>query len=532
MIVRSFDFISPLITLYYKGETRHSSIFSGLISIILIILVLYICIFISFDFIFKMNPNSFYFIMNIKDVGTIKLSHNFFFHYISFLDEYTKKDVFDEKVFSVIGINKNSFNSFIFKEHSEYNVSHWKYERCKNLNLKKLNATKYSTIKKYFNDSLCISKYYNYETNKIISVEDENFPFPLLENNVENEKFKEYQIIFKQCENNSLYNNNSCYELKTIKRKVENYIMSYYFNYYTNYIDVENYKEPIVYELTNKSFNYDPYLIYTNEINLRQTYVRTSDGIIFDKRKILKTYNIDNILSNYEYNFYDLFLSMIEIKMLNKVEVYHRDYKKIQDIAGSVDGMIELVIFIIEFINNFFYHDFRIVNDFNKMIEKKVDKIRTSKININNSSSLKLLNSKIDLNNYIFKPKIKKLGTQKQTMTPIRNSSKFKKDNNEIQTPEIKNKFDRKMTQNFQKFSWGEFMLNYISCILKKKYKYFGNILLLRKKILSEERLLKNHWKIKNINQEFIEIKSKSFNQIYNSEYDKKNQIYNSIIKN
>ena len=79
MIVRSFDFISPLITLYYKGETRHSSIFSGLISIILIILVLYICIFISFDFIFKMNPNSFYFIMNIKDVGTIKLSHNFFF---------------------------------------------------------------------------------------------------------------------------------------------------------------------------------------------------------------------------------------------------------------------------------------------------------------------------------------------------------------------------------------------------------------------------------------------------------------------
>jgi hypothetical protein len=166
------------------------------------------------------------------------------------------------------------------------------------------------------------------------------------------------------------------------------------------------------------------------------------------------------------------------------------------------------------------------------MIEKKVDKIRTSKININNSSSLKLLNSKIGLNNYIFETKIMKLGTQKQTMTPIRNSSKFKKDNNEIQTPEIKNKFDRKMTQNFQKFSWGEFMLNYISCILKKKYKYFGNILLLRKKILSEERLLKNHWKIKNINQEFIEIKSKSFNQIYNSEYDKKNQIYNSIIKN
>ena len=375
MFIRKFDYISPLITLYYKGETRHSSLFSGCFSIILTLFTIILSIFLSFDFLFKVNPTSFYFKKQINDIGRINLTYDYFFHYITFLQGYYEKyeeEDFDENAFSIVGINNVSLDDFyLFFDISEYNFSHWKYERCKNLNLKKLNATKYSTIKKYFNDSLCISKYYNYETNKIISVEDENFPFPLLENNVENEKFKEYQIIFKQCENNSLYNNNSCYELKTIKRKVENYIMSYYFNYYTNYIDVENYKEPIVYELTNKSFNYDPYLIYTNEINLRQTYVRTSDGIIFDKRKILKTYNIDNILSNYEYNFYDLFLSMIEIKMLNKVEVYHRDYKKIQDIAGSVDGMIELVIFIIEFINNFFYHDLRIVNDLNDLIGKK-----------------------------------------------------------------------------------------------------------------------------------------------------------------
>ena len=114
MFVRKCDFISPLITLYYKGETRHSSIFSGLISIILIILVLYICIFISFDFLFKLNPNSFYFIMKVKDFDTIKLSHNFFFHYISFLDEYTKQDVFDERVLSIIGVNDGSFISLMF----------------------------------------------------------------------------------------------------------------------------------------------------------------------------------------------------------------------------------------------------------------------------------------------------------------------------------------------------------------------------------------------------------------------------------
>ena len=532
MIIRSVDFISPLITLYYKGETRHSSIFSGLISIILIILVFYISLFISFDFLFKLNPNSFYFIMKVKDVDTIKLSHNFFFHYISFLDEYTKEDVFDERVFSIIGLSSNSFISFIFNNYSEYSVPHWKYERCKYLNLEKNNLTKFSTIKKYFNESLCITKYYNNETNEIINVDDDNFPFPLLENSLENEKYKGYQIIFKQCENNTLYNNNSCYDYQTMQKKLNNYIMFYYFNYYTNYIDVENYKEPVVYELTNKSFNYDPYLIYTNEINLKQTYVRTSDGIIFDNRKILKTYNIDNIISSYEYNFYDLFLSKIEIKMLNKVEVYHRDYKKIQDIAGSVDGMIELVIIIIEFINNFFYHDFRIVNDFNKMIGKKVEKIKINKINFNNSSTLKLLNSKIGINNFFIEPKLTKQITHKQINIPIISSSKFKKENNEIQTTEIKSKFDTKKTEYFQKCTWGQYMLNYISCLLKKKFKYFNHIIKLRKKILSEERLLKIYWELENINQEFLEIKCKTDNNIFNSETEKKNQIFNSIIKN
>jgi len=53
MIIRKCDIISPLITLYYKGETRHSSISSGCISIIVFILTSIIYLYISFDFLFK-----------------------------------------------------------------------------------------------------------------------------------------------------------------------------------------------------------------------------------------------------------------------------------------------------------------------------------------------------------------------------------------------------------------------------------------------------------------------------------------------
>ncbi len=102
MKIRKCDIISPLITLYYKGETRHSSIFSGCISIIVIILTSIICLYISFDFLFKRNPTSFYYLKKDKNIGTINLTYDYFFHYITFLNKYSKEDLYDNKTFSII----------------------------------------------------------------------------------------------------------------------------------------------------------------------------------------------------------------------------------------------------------------------------------------------------------------------------------------------------------------------------------------------------------------------------------------------
>ena len=56
-----------------------------------------------------------------------------------------------------------------------------------------------------FNFSLCLSKYYNKKTNTIINYDNEDFPFPILQNNVNNEHIINYGIIIKKCENNSLF---------------------------------------------------------------------------------------------------------------------------------------------------------------------------------------------------------------------------------------------------------------------------------------------------------------------------------------
>ena len=403
MYIRKFDFITPLITLYYKGEDKHSSLFSGFFSIILSIIVSIICIFISFDFLFKQNPTAFYYKIKVKDTGIFKLAHNNFFHYLTFIDDKTKENAFDEKLFSVIGLNNGKISDFLNGNNiSEYNFSHWKYEKCEKINLEKANIADIYITEKYFNFSLCITKYYDKENNKIIGYEDQNFPYPKLENNLEKEYVTNYGIILKLCENFTEYNNNSCYDSEIIHLLPFEKEIKYYLNFYENNINIDDYKIPVSKQLNNISFNYDPTFIETNKINLLQTYVRTSDGIIFNNKTIIKTYNIDSFYNDFMYNHFNSFAKIIEIKMLNKIEIYHREYKKLQDIAGSVDGIIEFIILVVQILNNFFYHNYRLINDFNIVIDEKVDKIKNlNKIESHNLSLSKDMNTKILCNNFM-----------------------------------------------------------------------------------------------------------------------------------
>ena len=60
-ILKKCDFISPEITLFYRGIDSHSSIFSGILSILLLIGIIFLIIYLSIDLIKKQNPTSFYY---------------------------------------------------------------------------------------------------------------------------------------------------------------------------------------------------------------------------------------------------------------------------------------------------------------------------------------------------------------------------------------------------------------------------------------------------------------------------------------
>ena len=95
-------------------------------------------------------------------------------------------------------------------------------------------------------------------------------------------------------------------------------------------------------------------------------------------------------------------------QMKNNVEIYERTYKKIQDITGAIDGIIEILNFISKSILFIFYNQFQVINDFNSIINSKIENIKNKKESTKNSNNLiqrklgKLnINKEILLNNYI-----------------------------------------------------------------------------------------------------------------------------------
>ena len=82
------------------------------------------------------------------------------------------------------------------------------------------------------------------------------------------------------------------------------------------------------------------------------------------------------------------------------MDIYERLYKKVQDIAGGVDGIVEIFIILIKFVNLIFFNDFQVISDFNDEIEKKVLKYNIKNFNSEESKKETFINSpKLKINN-------------------------------------------------------------------------------------------------------------------------------------
>ena len=85
MIIQNLDFLSPKITLFFKGRYKHSSIFSGLITILSYSVILVCIIYYTLEFIDRSNPTIYFFNRYVEDTGVYPLNESSLFHYINLI---------------------------------------------------------------------------------------------------------------------------------------------------------------------------------------------------------------------------------------------------------------------------------------------------------------------------------------------------------------------------------------------------------------------------------------------------------------
>ena len=79
MLFKELDFLSPKISLYYKGSLSHSSLFSIILSIISFIIITTFSIYFSLDLIQRKNPDFYYLNRYVKDAGGFPLNSSSLF---------------------------------------------------------------------------------------------------------------------------------------------------------------------------------------------------------------------------------------------------------------------------------------------------------------------------------------------------------------------------------------------------------------------------------------------------------------------
>jgi len=166
MILKKLDFISPEITLFYKGFLSHSSIMSGIISLISCSIIICISIYYFLSLIYrerdcpKVANNHLY----IEDAGNFPLNSSSFFHFISFNEEgnYSYYENFDFTNFNLIRLEIYFQAYENDKDLTKYN--HWLYGYCnKEIDIKGIENI---VTQNYFSKSACIRKYYDSSSHK------------------------------------------------------------------------------------------------------------------------------------------------------------------------------------------------------------------------------------------------------------------------------------------------------------------------------------------------------------------------------
>ena len=375
-VLKYLDYLSPPITFYHKGFLSHSSILSGILSIISFSLIIILAVQFSFDLIKRQNPTSFFFNRFIEDSGTFYFNSSGLFHFISLAlgkDNFIENGV-DFTIFRIIGLD------FYYSNYDEEITknNHWLYGLCNNES--DTNGISHLANQEFFLKSACIRKYYNATENKYYDTTDKNFKWPEMAHGTYHPNVSYYGIFLERCHEETvslvLGEGSHCKKDDEIDEVVSMASTAHLF-YIDNYVDPLNYKNPDTKFFNRIENSFQKETILTNNLNMDQILVKTHDGLIFDNEKedTAYTYERNDVLT---YNIFDSgFYTIYYFWLSNRQHYYNRKYKRIQDIVSDIGGISQFIIFTSTYIN-FIFNDYVALSDTYNLLFSSMNRVKNS----------------------------------------------------------------------------------------------------------------------------------------------------------
>ena len=511
MFFRGLDYLSPPITFYHQGSLSHSSIVSGILSIISFIVIIAIAVYFSLDIIKRRNPAAFYYNRYIEDSGIFPMNSSSIFHFISLgleINNYIDNGV-DFNSFRVFGIE--NYYSLYLNDSNIYHFNHWLYGPC--INGVDNEGISDLITQSFFEKSACIRKFYDMAKKKYFNIGESGFRWPVMAHGTYNDNSQYYAIILERCKEETINlvlggENNHCTSDEKFKDIIGINSAAHMF-YIDYYVDVLNYKNPNT-KFLNRIENTIKDIIYpSNNLNFNPVLLKTHNGLILDHIEEEEAYIYErNDVFTYESNGNEIY-TVYYFWLSNNQRYYERTYKRIQDVISNIGGINQAITLIAVFINKL-YNNFIILCDTENLLFSTIDlektifnkdsnKIRASK---NKKNILKKTSEREKIINK--KPNMKNEEIVNKTDSNISKSKNLNFNNNEInksaqKLSKLDNNSNTKINEIFTyKSNHEKLFLNYIffklSCEKKNtNFKIYEN---LRKNILSEQHLIRNHLNI------------------------------------
>ena len=347
MFIKQFDMLSPPITLNYKGESKHSSIFSAILTLIAYSIILAAGIYYALIFINKESPTAYFFNRHVDDAGIFPVNASSMFNFLQLYKTDGSPVPTDFNKIEIIGTNVDIDSYVNDRDLSKYN--HWIYGQCNNDS--DTEGISYLIDQDSFTECACIRKYYDKETKQYYDSTDKNFKWPSVQHGSSNPNVVFYGVFMKKCENTELRKKYG--ETCSSKEEIDKYLEHTFliFRIIDHYADVLDYKKPFtkyIYAISSGIFE-GSYTI--NHLNFNPALMQTHNGIFFD-----------NIVEEPAY-FFTLnekitsevgdttLIQGFYFWMQNVQQYYEREYKRLQDILSDIGGIGSITLMIAEVIN-------------------------------------------------------------------------------------------------------------------------------------------------------------------------------------